>query len=104
MAMNNDQAETFPNAAAALQASGEYRVLKRLAKRTTFAAAGDTPIKLGIVVDIEATGLNHARDEIIEFGMVKLAFSSDGRIFAVIDEFSGLREPSVPILGLRPKW
>ena len=56
-----------------------------------------TPTKVGIIVDIETTGLNHAVDEIIELGMVKFTFSADGRVFRVVDQFSALREPSVAI-------
>ena len=51
----------------------------------------------GILLDTETTGLDHAKDEIIELGMVKFDYTPDGRIVGVRDTFSAFNEPSVPI-------
>jgi DNA polymerase-3 subunit epsilon len=95
--MNADQHRTGTDAATALEASGDYRVLRRLDKRSQFCVSDGTPTKTGIILDIETTGLSHASDEIIELGMVKFTFSPDGRVFDVVGELSALREPAVPI-------
>ncbi|WP_275174482.1 3'-5' exonuclease [Bradyrhizobium sp. CSS354] len=82
--------------AEALARSGDYRVLRRLIPRIPSSpAAGQT--KVGILLDTETTGLDHARDEIIELGMVKFDYTPDGRIAGVRDTFSAFNEPSAPI-------
>ncbi|WP_347710891.1 exonuclease domain-containing protein [Bradyrhizobium sp. CB1650] len=48
-------------------------------------------------MDTETTGLDHAREEIIELGMVKFDYSVDGRIVGVKDIFSAFNEPSASI-------
>ena len=83
--------------AEALNKSADYRVLRRLAPRAPSSPAAGQETKVGILLDTETTGLDHARDEIIELGMVKFDYSSDGRILGVRDTFSAFNEPSVPI-------
>lgn len=51
-----------------------------------------------VVVDVETTGLNPWRDEVVEFAMVRFSFTLAGQIFEhSIQEYAGLREPSRPI-------
>src|SRR5206468_928533 len=83
--------------AEALSQSADYRVLRRLAPRAPSSPAAGQKTKVGILLDTETTGLDHARDEIIELGMVKFDYSADGRILGVRDTFSAFNEPSVPI-------
>jgi DNA polymerase-3 subunit epsilon len=54
-------------------------------------------VRTGVLLDTETTGLEHARDEIIELGMVKFDYAPDGRIVGVRDIFSAFNEPSAPI-------
>jgi DNA polymerase-3 subunit epsilon len=87
----DDQSNT-----AALEAAGEVRVLRKLPRRRTFLPA-DGPTRIGVLLDIETTGLDLAVDGIIELRMLKFTFVSDGRVFDVVDEFSALRELAVRI-------
>src|SRR4051812_40631377 len=81
--------------AEALGRSADYRVLRRLVPRMSPATGHDT--KIGILLDTETTGLDHANDEIIELGMVKFDYTPDGRIVGVRDTFAAFNEPSAPI-------
>lgn len=84
-------------AAQALEASGNYRVLRRLVPRSVIESADGSETRSGLFVDVETTGLDPARDEIIELAMVPFTYGVDGRIFEVREPFQKLREPSRPI-------
>ena len=81
----------------ALEASGNYRVLRRLLSRTRSELRTSSATRLGLFLDTETTGTDHATDEIIELAMVSFTYSLDGAILAVGAPFSALNEPSVPI-------
>lgn len=49
------------------------------------------------IVDVETTGLSYT-DEAIELGMLLFAFDrTTGAVLGIVDEYVGLREPTVPI-------
>ena len=79
-----------------LEQSGEYRVLRRLPFRQSFSAPTEAT-KVGILFDVETTGLDTASDEVVELGMVKFSYHPDGTVAGVLDTFSSLNEPSRPI-------
>jgi DNA polymerase III subunit epsilon len=79
--------------AQALEQSGEYRVLRRLAFRQHFSTPIE-PTKVGILLDVETTGLDTASDEVVELGMVKFSYHRDGTVAAILDTFGSLNEPS----------
>ncbi|MDI3560641.1 3'-5' exonuclease [Bradyrhizobium sp. Arg816] len=83
--------------AEALSRSADYRVLRRLVPRPASQPTIGQDCRTGILLDTETTGLDHARDEIIELGMVKFDYSAEGRIVGVRDAFSAFNEPSAQI-------
>lgn len=52
---------------------------------------------VGVIVDVETTGLDHDIDEVIELGMVKFAFDRHGHVGAEFAVFQAFNEPSIPI-------
>jgi len=80
-----------------LEATGNFKVLRRLVPRLrtpTPAGAGD---KVAVIVDFETTGLDAAKDEVIEVAMLKFRYSGCGEITGVTGTFQALNQPSAPI-------
>ena len=83
--------------AQALEASGDYRVIRRLKSRLGEIPPPGVPVRNGLVVDVETTGLDPRRHEIIELAMTPFSYGLDGAVFMVGESFQALRQPSEPI-------
>ena len=94
---NSDDAEGL---ARHLEATGDYKILRRLVPRIPTPAPAGYTGKVGIVLDFETTGLDAAKDEVIEAACVKFRYSEADEITAVSDVFQNYNEPSVPIPAL----
>ncbi len=80
-----------------LEASGRYRIQRRLEPRPVRARDSRRFPRLAVIVDTETTGLDHEKDEIIELGMVALSHDDAGQVGDVVGVFNALRQPTVPI-------
>jgi DNA polymerase-3 subunit epsilon len=80
-----------------LERSGGYRVLRRLAPLIAREPPAGVQMRQGLFVDTETTGLDPARDEIIELAMVPFTYGVDGEIYGVGEAFQQLRQPTRPI-------
>lgn len=92
--MERDEAN---RAIAALEGTGDYRVLRRIQPRPPTDLVASPTTRTGLFLDTETTGTDHATDEIIELAMVPFTYSLDGAILAVGAPFSAFNEPSTPI-------
>lgn len=80
-----------------LEETGDYRVLRRLKPRTQVNPPNGTDTKIAIILDVETTGLDLARSEVIELAMVPFEFSPAGRIFRVGAPLQQFNQPIEPI-------
>jgi DNA polymerase III subunit epsilon len=60
--------------------------------------ANTDSIRIGIAIDVETTGLDRARDKIIELGMRKFFFHrTTGEVLSAPQTFSALQDPGEPL-------
>ncbi|MBS1032851.1 3'-5' exonuclease [Gluconobacter cerinus] len=80
-----------------LEASEDYRVLRRLRPSVLGHKPEGRGLRTGLFVDLETTGLDPRQDEIIEIGMIPFIYRIDGLLLGTQPAFSRLREPSIPV-------
>jgi DNA polymerase-3 subunit epsilon len=81
-----------------LDAHPDYKVIRRITPRQSFAINDGRKLSRGVVVDTETTGTEYGKDAIIELGMVLFEFDPEtGIIYNVIESFDQLEYPGFPV-------
>jgi DNA polymerase-3 subunit epsilon len=91
-----DDPEELQRMATRLEASSDYRILRRLPPTPEIQPAVAGPIRCAIFVDVETTGLDPAVDSVIELAMAAFEYSEDGRVVGIGESFSAFRDPCGP--------
>ena len=78
----------------------QWKLLRRLEIPNQFNKPDGQPLKRGLALDVEATGLSLENDDVIQLAMLPFDYDPlDGRITNVHKDlsFEGFREPALPI-------
>jgi DNA polymerase-3 subunit epsilon len=93
-----DPDRSLEEIALALERTNEFRILRRLKPRVEYTAGISGPdTRTALILDVETTGLDTARNEAIELGMLKFSYLPDGRVGRVLDTFAAFNEPTLPV-------
>ena len=80
--------------------SEQRKLLRRLEIQSKFDHSHGQPVKRGLALDVEATGLSLENDDVIQLAMLSFDYDPlDGRITDVHKDasFEEFREPALPI-------
>ena len=84
--------------ARALEAHGDYRVLRRLKPRLSWPPASGGGICRVVVLDTETTGLDHSKDKIIELALLRVDIDlATGLPVGEVQVYDELEDPGIPI-------
>lgn len=89
--------EELLQALAIVEASPDYRLLRRLVPRERYHNLTDEPVYSGLVLDLEATGADALTADVIEFGAARFTFDANGVIYSIDERVGWLQQPPAPI-------
>lgn len=93
MTTSNSNSLDLKACAQALEASGDYQVLKRFKPRYQYRSPSPEKVHKVCIIDTETTGLDTATCEIIELGYQIVEFDSQGHFYKVLSTQDYLNEP-----------
>lgn len=81
----------------ALATSDDYRLLRRVPEEPLVEPDDESPSMSVAVVDVETTGLDPDRDQIIELAIRRIRMTLDGRLVGLGERRSWLEDPGRPL-------
>jgi len=91
------KAQDCEQMAQALEATNDYRVLRRLLPKLAFGTSAGNSTRV-LILDTETTGLSHASDKIIELAMLLVEVDLiTGLPCGAAEIFEGFEDPGMPI-------
>ncbi|PJA31532.1 MAG: DNA polymerase III subunit epsilon, partial [Zetaproteobacteria bacterium CG_4_9_14_3_um_filter_53_7] len=73
-----------------LEKSGQYRVIERLNPPQLYNQGKPATARIGIVIDVEATGLDTTADKIIELGFIVFEYdAATALIYRILHSYGG---------------
>lgn len=91
------QDEDLEALAVRLEVSGEFKVLRRLHPRPSGVRPSTEGARLGLILDVETTGVDPRSEEVIELAMIRFWYGRDGDVLGVDDILQGFNQPSKPM-------
>lgn len=81
-----------------LESTGDFKVLRRFKPLTEFNPDDGGEKRRLMALDTETTGLEVEKDRVIELGYLIVEYNPNtGKLYRVIDTYSGLQDPGFPI-------
>ncbi|MDQ6993677.1 MAG: exonuclease domain-containing protein, partial [Mariprofundus sp.] len=81
-----------------LEQAGQYKVIQRLTAPDTYCQGKPSTPRIGIVLDTETTGLDTAKDKIIELGFIAFEYdATSGQVYRVLHRYGGFEDPQEPL-------
>jgi len=81
-----------------LKSSDEYRVTQRLHAVDCYQQGEPLTKRIGLVIDTETTGVDTAKDKIIELGFVAFEYDAgSGNIYRILHTYDGFDDPKEPL-------
>jgi len=87
-----------------LKKSDKFRVIERLNFPERYWQGGPATARIGLVLDVEATGLDTLRDKIIELGFVAFEYDAlTGLVYRILHNYGGFEDPGKPLTDIIKK-
>jgi DNA polymerase-3 subunit epsilon len=87
----------YEELALTLAANADYRVLRRLKDKEQYNQQDGTPVKIGLILDTETTGLD-VNDRVLELGILRFEFDPlMGTVYRILDSYAAQEDPGIRI-------